>query len=188
MNSVYLILILIAGIIFIFAFLLQSKWAIQMHYQFPDKQELQISVFFYKWCVIKKKHLHLPEADQIEMGKGYMDYYKLLRKGKLHLLKELRLPALLKEFKVLEFKWLTRGGTGNAFTTSVFSGTIWALKGWLIGYLGQHLEFSKNPQIQVQPDFKNSSLETRFSCMISFRLGKTILGIIRALKMKEVRK
>ncbi|MFD1066035.1 DUF2953 domain-containing protein [Oceanobacillus locisalsi] len=188
MHSMYLILILIAGIVLIFLFFLQSKWAIQVDYQFPDKQVLQISVFLYRWCVIKEKCLRLPRFDQTEMEKSYLDYYKLLRRSKQQLLKELRLPSLLQPFHVLDFKWRTRGGTGNAFTTAVFNGTIWAMKGWLIGYLGQYLKFSKNPQIQVQPDFKNNRLEMDFSCMISFRLGKAIVGIIRALKMKEVRK
>ncbi|WP_040979750.1 DUF2953 domain-containing protein [Oceanobacillus jeddahense] len=186
MDSLYIFLILIAGIVLILVFFLRSKWVVKINYQFPEMDNMQISVFFYNWCVLKQKKLRI--SSQKEMEKGYIHFYKLLREKKLHLLKELRFQALLKEIKVLELTWSTKGGTGNAFSTSITSGTIWAMKGWLIGYLTQQLDFCKNPQIHVQPDFQNSSLQTRFSCMISFRLGKTILGIMRVLKIKEVKK
>ncbi|WP_339178580.1 DUF2953 domain-containing protein [Oceanobacillus sp. FSL W7-1293] len=186
MDSLYIILILIAGIVLFIAFFLQSKWFIKIKYQFPEMRDVQISVYLYKWCVIRQKNLRI--SNQEEMEKGFTHFYKLLREKKLHVLKEMRLQALLKELQVLEFKWQTKGGTGNAFTTSVTSGTIWAVKGWLVGYLSQHLQLCGKPQINVQPDFQNVRLETAFSCMISFRLGKTILGIMRVLKIKEVRK
>lgn len=186
MCSLYIILILIAGIILFLVFFLQSKWFIKMNYQFPEMRDVQISVYFYKWCVLKQKNLRV--SNQTEMEKGYLHFYRLLRENKLRVLREIRLQALLKEIQVLEFKWRTKGGTGNAVSTSIASGTIWAIKGWLIGYLSQHLELCGKPQIEVQPDFQSIHLETAFSCMISFRLGKTILGIMRVLKMKEVRK
>ncbi|WP_147211016.1 DUF2953 domain-containing protein [Oceanobacillus sojae] len=185
MDSLYILLIFIAVSILIILFLFQSKWIIKVNYQFPEMNDLHISVFFYKWCVLREKKLRIP--NQNEMEKGYMHFYKQLSRKQLHLLKQLRFRSLLKEIKVLEFKWQTKGGTGNAFTTSIASGAIWAIKGWLIGYLTQHLQLCEKPQIHVQPDFKSSSLETRFSCMISFRLGKTILGIMRVLKIKEVK-
>lgn len=185
MDSLYILFIFIAGSILIILFLFRSKWIIKVNYQFPEMDDMQISVFFYKWCVLRKKKLRIP--DQNEMEKGYMHFYKHLSQKQLHLLKQLQLRSLLKEIKVLEFKWQTKGGTGNAFTTSIASGALWAIKGWLIGYLTQHLQVFEKPQIYVQPDFKSCSLETSFSCMISFRLGKTILGIMRVLKIKEVK-
>lgn len=185
MNSLYTMLIFIAVSVLIIAFLFRSKWIIKVNYQYPEMNDIQISVFFYKWCVLRQKNLRIP--DQNEMEKGYVDFYKHLSRKQLHLLKQLQLRSLLKEIKVLEFKWQTKGGSGNAFITSVASGAIWAIKGWLIGYLTQHLQLFEKPQIHVQPDFQSSSLETSFSCMISFRLGKTILGIMRVLKIKEVK-
>ncbi|WP_152657337.1 DUF2953 domain-containing protein [Oceanobacillus sp. CFH 90083] len=180
MNSLYILLIFIAVSILISVFILQSKWIVKINYQFPERNDLQISVFFYKWCVLRQKKVRI--SSQTEVEKGYLHFLKLLQQKRLHLSKELRFPFLLKEMKILEFKWWTKGGTGNAFTTSVANGTVWAVKGWLVSYLSRHLQFLVNPQIHVQPDFQNSSLQTRFSCMISFRLGKTILGIMRDLK------
>jgi len=186
MDSLYIILILIAGIVLFFVLFLQSKWFIKIKYQFPEMRDVQISVYLYKWCVLRQKKLRI--SNQAEMEKGYVHFYKLLREKRLHVLREMRLQTLLKEMQMHEFTWQTKGGTGDAFTTSIASGTMWAMKGWLIGYLSQHLHLCGKPQINVQPDFQNARLETAFSCMISFRLGKTILGILRVMKMKEVRK
>ncbi|GIO22500.1 DUF2953 domain-containing protein [Oceanobacillus sp. J11TS1] len=180
MDSLYIVLIIITVIIFIIVLLYQSKWSIKVNYRFPEMRGVQVSVYFYKWCVLRRMHSFPANHKGTEIE--FMTFHKRLPLKQLHLLKDIRFQPLLKEIKLLEFNWLTKGGTGNAFTTSVASGTIWAMKGWLIGYLAQRLKLCKNPQIDVQPDFERTSLETSFSCMISFRLGKTILGIMHVLK------
>lgn len=180
MDSLYIILIIIAGIVLVVAFLYRSKWSVKVIYQFPEMNGVQVSVYFYKWRVLRR--VHQLSLDQKEMEKGFRNFHKQLPLKQLHLLKELRFQSLLKELRLLELNWQTKGGTGDAFTTAIASGAIWAMKGWFVGYLSQHLKLCENPQIHVQPDYQRNSLQTSFSCMISFRLGKTILEIMRVMK------
>ncbi|WP_078414041.1 DUF2953 domain-containing protein [Priestia abyssalis] len=88
----------------------------------------------------------------------------------------------LSHVSIERIRWNTVIGSGDAMYTGVTVGMIWSLKGSLIGIVSQYMRLKDHPIIEVLPSFQYHTLETRFQCMISFRIGHAILTSLRILK------
>lgn len=88
----------------------------------------------------------------------------------------------LKKVSVLEFKWSTGFGTGDASQTGLFVGVGWALKGSIIGLISQYFKLTCNPNLSIHPYYQHFVAQTHLKCMFRFRIGNAMLAGIRLVK------
>ncbi len=103
--------------------------------------------------------------------------------------------ALLKERKQIRemlhienLTWESAVGCEEADWTAMTVGLLWTIKSFGLRMI-QSIVDLQNPQLKVVPVFNKWYLETHFSCMISFRLGKAItqaLWIRKQLKRRRL--
>ncbi|WP_077621225.1 DUF2953 domain-containing protein [Sediminibacillus massiliensis] len=101
------------------------------------------------------------------------------------------IPRLLKLFsktKVHSLKWHTKIGTGEASSTGMITGGIWALKQILVGWMKKNMKKVNQTVVFVDPIFKQKYAGTHFICMFSVRLGHAILAIIYLSSLTQKQK
>ncbi len=88
----------------------------------------------------------------------------------------------MKKVKMDDVIWHTKIGTGDAAATGSFTGAIWGLKGSIISLMSGYIRLQSMPDLQVVPDFQQAIIQTRFSCIIQFRIGNAILVGFKILR------
>lgn len=88
----------------------------------------------------------------------------------------------LKKVAVRKFEWHTVVGLGDAASTGMISGAIWAVKGGVVGIVSNFLKLQAVPVMSVTPQFQHAISQVAVSCMIQFRIGHAILAGIKILK------
>ena len=94
----------------------------------------------------------------------------------------LHIKELLKKVSISQFEWHTRVGTGDAATTGIASGAIWALKGSAAGAASAYMSFNAKPVLSVTPFFQHRILQFQIDCMFQLRIGNAILAGIKIMK------
>ncbi|PGY09990.1 hypothetical protein COE25_16340 [Bacillus sp. AFS031507] len=79
-------------------------------------------------------------------------------------------------------EWNTLIGLGDAAHTGTITGAIWAFKGSIIGLLSQYFKLKEMPKITVTPHFQAAVIQTRFTCIIQFRIGYAILAGLKLFR------
>ncbi|MFC7786945.1 MULTISPECIES: DUF2953 domain-containing protein [unclassified Rossellomorea] len=90
--------------------------------------------------------------------------------------------SFLKKVKLDHVQWKTLFGTGDAASTGTLTGTIWGMKGSIIGILSGYVRLQSMPVIEVTPMFQHAVIQTQFSCIIQFRIGNAILVGFKILR------
>ncbi|PFG05119.1 DUF2953 domain-containing protein [Bacillus sp. es.034] len=90
--------------------------------------------------------------------------------------------GFLKKVKLDQVEWKTLFGTGDAASTGTLTGTIWGMKGSIIGILSGYMRLQSMPVIEVTPTFQHAVIQTQFSCIIQFRIGNAILVGFKILR------
>ncbi|KSU83647.1 Protein of unknown function [Fictibacillus enclensis] len=110
---------------------------------------------------------------------SYYNYLNLLRHvgGFYRILK-----VFFKKVTITDVKWNSRFGLGDAASTAVASGLVWALKGNVLGLLSHIVRLKGIPTIGVVPVYQGTLTQTRLSCMISFKIGHAIVVMLQVLK------
>ncbi|MGV3488669.1 MAG: DUF2953 domain-containing protein [Tuberibacillus sp.] len=102
--------------------------------------------------------------------------------------KDSELPKeLFSLFRISHIKWATTIGMDDASITAMAVGVLWAIKGNIMGRLIDWLPKMERPTVDVRPAYQYFVFHTHLSCMITFRLGKTILAIYRIAKSRKRR-
>ncbi|HET7616070.1 MAG TPA: DUF2953 domain-containing protein [Bacillales bacterium] len=86
------------------------------------------------------------------------------------------------KMKVRKFVWHTQFGLGDAAATGSATGSIWAVKGNVIGLLDRFFQLQTRPEISVVPLWQGEKAETELQCMISFRIGHAMGAGSRIVK------
>lgn len=109
-----------------------------------------------------------------------------VKKAKQFLEKVIHLHVIVKKFmrhiSVHKLEWKSLVGLGDAAHTGIAVGTIWALKGGIIGIVSKYMKLMSTPNVMVTPYFQENLLQTRFECMISFRIGYAIVAALSVVK------
>ncbi|RSL34272.1 DUF2953 domain-containing protein [Salibacterium salarium] len=92
------------------------------------------------------------------------------------------LHSFLNKWKVKDFYWKSKIGTGDAAWTGLLSGSLWSVKHIAVGLMSAVLQLRCDPQIDIVPDFQKTALDVEFSCMVTTRLGHAIIAGIRVIK------
>lgn len=81
--------------------------------------------------------------------------------------------------------WSTKVGTGDAAETAILTGSIWAIKAFIIIYISKNYKCS-NLLVNVIPDYNINTFETSIDCIFSIKLGYIINVDIKTL-LKEIK-
>ncbi len=96
------------------------------------------------------------------------------------------LNEIVKKFlahvSITTFEWQTRIGTGDAAYTGMVAGLGWSLKYGVVALLSKYMKLKTIPMLTITPCFQQAVSETKFVCMIHFRIGHAMLAGIRIMK------
>ncbi|QPA30373.1 DUF2953 domain-containing protein [Thermaerobacillus caldiproteolyticus] len=97
-----------------------------------------------------------------------------------------RLNEIVKKFfarvSITKFEWQSKIGTGDAAYTGMAAGLGWSLKYSIVALFSKYMKLKTMPVLMITPCFQQTVSETKFVCMIHFRVGHTILAGIRIVK------
>ena len=97
-----------------------------------------------------------------------------------------RLYDIMKNFfrhvSITKFEWQTKIGIGDAAATGMIVGLGWSLKYSVLAVCSKYMKLKTTPMITIIPSFHQAVSETKFICMIDFRIGHAILAGIRVIK------
>lgn len=115
--------------------------------------------------------------------KEMMDNFQKAKEFAKHVV---RLNEIIKKFlghiSITKFEWQTKIGTGNAATTGMIVGLGWSLKYSLLAFFSKYMKLKTSPFFMITPSFHEAASETKFVCMIHFRIGHAMLAGIRMVK------
>ncbi|MCU6710058.1 DUF2953 domain-containing protein [Paenibacillus sp. J5C_2022] len=109
-------------------------------------------------------------------------------KDVLHLTRNLKVWAkrTLARVKLVEWRWSTSVGTGDAMWTAMATGLVWSVKSSIIGLLSQLVQLKAQPVMSVNPDFARPAFSTEWSCIAKIPFGYAILaGLQLLVRMKK---
>ncbi|UFT98034.1 DUF2953 domain-containing protein [Radiobacillus kanasensis] len=162
----------------------------------PKQSEGKIILKVWKLPILKKtisfsdrgSMIDIPQMDHTESS--YSDPYvrKLdMVRNWIESSKQWKrnIERLLRPVKIHRFNWISRVGVGDASMTGVLSGSVWAMKGTILRYMGEHMNFKTEPSIQVIPLFQQAFSMTKVECMVSIRIGQAIYAFIQLLKTRK---
>ncbi|MGD6961664.1 DUF2953 domain-containing protein [Fictibacillus phosphorivorans] len=92
------------------------------------------------------------------------------------------LAAFLKKMRMKKVEWHSAIGLGEASSSAIAAGAVWGFKGIAIQVLNTFFKLEESPNVSVVPVFQGMHSETRFSCMISFKIGHAIVVMLKILK------
>jgi hypothetical protein len=108
------------------------------------------------------------------------------RKAKEFTERVTHLYDIMKKFfrhvSITKFEWQTKIGTGDAAATGMIVGLGWSLKYSVLAVCSKYMKLKTTPMIAIVPSFHQAVSETKFICMIHFRIGHAMLAGIRVIK------
>ncbi|GAB3065329.1 DUF2953 domain-containing protein [Virgibacillus ainsalahensis] len=183
---------LLLMIIFIILMVIFSRISITFNYTYtPEEHSTVIAISMFGIRLFKKEVNRRNECMDINKGLEEMNVGSF--QGRLRdILQKVKesmqvTDNLLKNIRVHQLKWITKGGTGEAGSTGVATGAIWGLKGLLTGFVAEKSMLKCKPDIQVTPLFQHETLMTTFDCMISLRLGKAMYALIKVIRIFSIK-
>ncbi|WP_238583589.1 DUF2953 domain-containing protein [Anoxybacteroides amylolyticum] len=83
---------------------------------------------------------------------------------------------------VTKMEWQSKIGTGDAAKTGLVVGMGWSLKYGVVAIISKYMRLKTKPLLSITPSFQQAVSETKFVCMIHFRIGHAIVAAIRIIK------
>ena len=115
--------------------------------------------------------------------KEMIDCFQKIKEFAQHVI---RLNEIIKKFlrhiSITKLEWQTKIGTGDAAATGTIVGLGWSLKYSLVALLSKYMKLKTAPCLMITPSFHEAVSETKFVCMIHFRIGHAMLAGIRIMK------
>lgn len=106
--------------------------------------------------------------------RDFRNYYLRFRKIAFFI------KSFMKKSICKRFIWKTRIGFGNYAATGMAVGIVWALKGFLFGYLSRFLKFGPSCiKVCVIPSFGRTCYENSLDCILEARLGHIIIEFLK---------
>jgi hypothetical protein len=88
----------------------------------------------------------------------------------------------LSKIKVENISWHSAIGLGEASASAIAAGSLWGVKGVVLQLINTFFILKGNPAVSVIPVFQGMHSETRFSCMVSFKIGHAIVVMLKIMK------
>ncbi|UJL45075.1 DUF2953 domain-containing protein [Virgibacillus sp. NKC19-16] len=184
---------ILLAVVLLILILLLSRITITGNVTYTQReQSFTVTVSLYRVRLYKKKANITMENKDTRKGIRDINFDSFqgdLREA-IELLRELNpfVDYILKNTYVHKLKWLTAGGTGDASSTGIAAGGVWAIKGIFIGIITEKSNLTCKPVIRVSPHFQQQHFLSTFDCMVSLKLGKamyTLLKVMQVFSRKE---
>lgn len=91
------------------------------------------------------------------------------------------LRDFLKHLQCKEITWHTSLGIGDAAATGTLTGIIWSVKSMIVATLTGYVTLRAIPRMSVQPEWNAVGIQTRFRCILTFRIGHALVAGTRIL-------
>ncbi|MBB5324483.1 hypothetical protein HNQ34_001580 [Anoxybacillus tepidamans] len=88
----------------------------------------------------------------------------------------------LSHVSVTKLEWQSKIGTGDAAETGMIVGIGWSLKYGLAALISKYMSLKTVPFLSITPSFQQAVSETKFICMIHFRIGHAMIAGMRIVK------
>ncbi|WP_218970610.1 DUF2953 domain-containing protein [Alkalihalobacterium alkalinitrilicum] len=88
----------------------------------------------------------------------------------------------LSHVSVRDMRWTTNIGVSDAALTGFLSGMAWSVKGGIIGLIANYTKMKQLPKIAINPHFQQTVSQTDLKCIVSFRVGYSIIAGILVLR------
>lgn len=160
-------------------FVLSSRLYFSFHYVYDHGSEvIQIVVQLFHIRVYRK-NIEPEHAGKDRKNKHFLKRIQYMIKTFKQTVKQVhkRYRSFRKTFqdvRVHQLQWVTEMGTGDASTTGMACGGMWAAKGMLTAFLKHNLKQSIHPHIRVTPHYEQSVLTSDAYCIVSMTVGKAI--------------
>ena len=181
---------IISVILIILVLLLFAPIKVRLQY---ENGEFKLNAFLYgvKVYTLKKGETDTSNSPEKKAEKFEKDTNKLsLRLSDILDLYK-KVVQLLKKFvSVASIKIKIRVGTGDAATTAISTGALWAAVYNLIGIIGR-IMYINNHKVEITPDYSAATFNAGGECIFKSRavyiiiIGILILFKIKSLKGKE---
>ena len=158
---------------------------VKIEFSYSDKK---LSVFF-KMLFLKKKIRSNKKVKSTEKSRKAESEEALFTDRLIKAQEKIRhfydihtkLSQLTKKyFNVEKFEVNIDVGTGDAATTAISVGALWAVVYNFIGALGM-LIYIDNPEVEILPNYKETRFKTNARCILSCRIVHIIFIIISFL-------
>ncbi|WP_159882920.1 DUF2953 domain-containing protein [Paenibacillus puerhi] len=92
------------------------------------------------------------------------------------------MKRLLRRVHCSELNWKTSVGLGDAPSTAILVGSLWAVKSSMLGYLLRMIQLEAQPQLIVTPSFHQKVFTTEGSGLFSIRIWYLLSGGVQLLR------
>jgi hypothetical protein len=97
------------------------------------------------------------------------------------------LAGTMQHVHVVEFRWETRFGLGDAPETGIASGVVWSLKSVVVGMISRWVALDERPVMTVTPLFQNPKFRTDVLVRTKIKVFR-IFAIVWMLMFRVLRK
>lgn len=155
--------------------------------------DFKLNVYFYgiKVFSLKEKEKETSDEPEKKAEKFKDDTNKLAFKlSDIIDLYKTSVRLLKKYVSIVSVKLKIKVGTGDAATTAISTGALWAVVYNLLGIVGRIMYIDKH-KVEITPDYSKASFNAEGECIIKSRvvyiiiIAITILFKIKSLKGKE---
>jgi hypothetical protein len=204
----WLIIVLIILFILLVTIVLTKLTVILDYYHGNDNDHLKLEFKIWFGIIKYKKEIPMIKIDdnspsivmqeKTKLGKNEKtsnedetqidkkDIFNYFNDAKQLLLHVVKLHHIVRNFlrkvSVKRVEWHTVIGVGDAAYTAVATGGIWTIKGSIIGVISHYMKLKEMPRMTVTPYFQYKVTQTRFRCMIQFRIGQAMLAGLKLIK------
>ncbi|MBY6035183.1 DUF2953 domain-containing protein [Fictibacillus nanhaiensis] len=200
--------IILVFVIFCLSFILLMFSTLHIHFHLfhrNDNSDIRITLRIYRFV---KYTLHIPlvqvdaedhaikikEEKKASLGQKkdkkkritfdqLNNQYTLFNKTLLHVQNLFHIIRhFLSKMKLSDLQWHSAIGLGDASSSAVAAGAAWGVKGIVLQVMNSFFQLQGVPSISVVPVFQALHSETRFSCMVSFKIGHAIVVMLKIVK------
>ncbi|WP_247747153.1 DUF2953 domain-containing protein [Alkalihalobacillus sp. BA299] len=88
----------------------------------------------------------------------------------------------LSHVSVKDMRWTTDIGVSDAALTGFLTGMAWSVKGGIVGLISNYTKMKGLPKIAITPHFQQTLSHTELKCIVSFRIGHSIIAALLMLR------
>lgn len=203
MNKVKWLFLVLIILLFLFILIIFTKLTIYINY-FHHNDDDDLKIELRAWFGLIKYKVKIPEIKidddspsivmKHEQKKSKKKIHQITGQDVLTNMKNYKtvlkhvidmhtiVKKFLKKIAVKQFDWYSVIGIGDAAYTGMATGVVWAMKGSIIGALGHFLSLRDIPKLMVKPEFNQTIIQTRITCMFQFRIGNAMLAGIKLIR------
>lgn len=188
-QTILIVLIIFAVSLLLSYLLLNLQIRLQLAWTYTNEEHhLQIKLLLKSW-VMKEFQVTLPKQQQQKssIDDGFELIISIFDIIKETDIQDKSITKILNKSNIHDLQWKTIVGTGNAAHTGMLIGSLWPMKGLMIGAFRKHIQVIGNEELMIEPTFNEKRFETDLSCMMHIKFGQAMKGFTKVKRLKEAK-